>query len=402
MATQWRIELFGGLRATQADRVVTRFRTQKTGLLLAYLAYYLPRSHRREQLIELLWPEGEPQVAHTNLRVVLRLLRRQLEPPGVPAGSILVADRTAVRLNPAAISTDVAEFQAALQAAQRTGGSTGQTELLARAVQLYQGELLPGYFEDWVLQERQWLGEQYFAVLGQLLAHLESTGEFERALEYARQGVRVDPLREEAHHDLLRLLAAAGHLEAAWRQYAELARLMEEQLGAEPSPEVQAFAAEIRSRVQSADRARAEFAAPPVVAAPPGNLPFRLTRFFGRRQEIARLRALLQTKGTRLVTLTGPGGSGKTRLAQETVGRLRKVWPGGIWFVPLQDLTDPRLIAGAVLDALGVPRSAQVEPTEQLVTVLSSQPRLLVLDNFEHLVSGGALSVRTLLERVAP
>src|SRR5205807_8312451 len=89
------------------------------------------------------------------------------------------------------------------------------------------------------------------------------------------------------------------------------------------------------------------------------------------------------------------------RLALETVGRLRKVWPGGIWFVPLQDLTDAKLIAGAVLDALGVPRAATVEPREQLVTVLSDQPRLLVLDNTEHLVSGGAPLVRTLLERVA-
>jgi predicted ATPase len=317
--------------------------------------------------------------------------------------TIIIADRSSVRLNPEAITTDVAEFQAALQAAQRTGGGTGQIELLAQAVERYQGELLPGHFEDWVLQERQWLGEQYFAALGQLLAHLERAGEWERALEFARQGVRVDPLREEVHYDLIRLLAAAGHREAALGQYGELARLMEEQLGAEPSPEVQAFAAEIRSQVQSADRTRPKFACPPAAAAAPlGNLPFRLTRFFGRKPEIARLRALLQSKGTRLVTLTGPGGSGKTRLALETVGRLRKVWPGGIWFVPLQDLADPQLIPATVLDALRAPRAAQVEPLEQLVTALSDQARLLVLDNFEHLVNEGTSLVRTLLERVAP
>ena len=245
MDAGWRIELFGGLRAQQEDRVVTRFRTQKTGLLLAYLAYYLQRSHRREQLIELLWPEGEPQAAHTNLRVLLRLLRRQLEPPGVPAGSVLVADRTAVRLNPEAITTDVAEFHAALQAAQHVGGSTEQTELLARAVERYQGELLPGYFEDWVLQERQWLGEQYFAALGQLLAHLERTSEFDRALDYARRGVSADPLREEAHRDLIRLLAAVGQPAAALRQYQELDRLLKEHLDATPEAATRALVREI-------------------------------------------------------------------------------------------------------------------------------------------------------------
>src|SRR6266851_315320 len=168
METRWRVELLGGLRAVQADRVVSRFQTQKIGLLLAYLAYYPHRSHQREALMELLWPECDSHAGRNNLSVSLSWLRRQLEPPLVegselrvesPAdadpsdlspltsqrSTVIVADRASVRLNPEAITTDVAEFQATLQAAKHAGSSAEQIEILAQAVELYQGELLPGY-----------------------------------------------------------------------------------------------------------------------------------------------------------------------------------------------------------------------------------------------------------------
>src|SRR5438552_15147229 len=117
MDALWHIELLGGLRATGDDRVVTRFQTQKTGALLAYLAYYCQRSHPREVLIELLWPESEPRAGRNKLSLALSSLRHQLEPPGIPAGVVILAYRTAVQLNPAAINTDVAQFEAALRAA---------------------------------------------------------------------------------------------------------------------------------------------------------------------------------------------------------------------------------------------------------------------------------------------
>src|SRR5438128_1229170 len=117
MPTRWRIQLLGGLRAESADRAVTRFRTRKTAALLAYLAYYCDRSHPREVLRELLWPEEDPATTRPKLRVALSSLRRQLEPPGVPPGAVVGADRTSVRLNPETCATDVAEFEAALQGA---------------------------------------------------------------------------------------------------------------------------------------------------------------------------------------------------------------------------------------------------------------------------------------------
>src|SRR5689334_3009389 len=118
MDARWRIDLLGGLRLCQPDRVITRFRAQKNGELLAYLAHYRQRAHTREELIELLWPECDPDAGRNRLSTALSSLRHQLEPPGVPVGSVIQADRVTVRLNPAALSTDTEEFEAAVRSAE--------------------------------------------------------------------------------------------------------------------------------------------------------------------------------------------------------------------------------------------------------------------------------------------
>src|SRR5262249_10188290 len=132
--TVCRIELLGGFHVQQAGHRITRFRTQKAGGLLAYLAFRLGQSHSRAALAELLWPEDDADPARERLRSALASLRRQLEPPGVPAGSILVASRAAIQLNPAAVTTDVADFQGALQAAAQAGSDLARAQRLAEAV----------------------------------------------------------------------------------------------------------------------------------------------------------------------------------------------------------------------------------------------------------------------------
>src|SRR5262245_62380027 len=127
MDAAWRIELLGGLRVCREGQAITHFRTRKMADLLAYLAYFRQRRHPREVLIELLWPEAELDAGRHNLNVVLSLLRQLLEAPGVPDGSVVVADRHAAGLNPAAITTDVGEFEAALKsAATATGEERGK------------------------------------------------------------------------------------------------------------------------------------------------------------------------------------------------------------------------------------------------------------------------------------
>ena len=424
MDALWRIELFGGLCVKSSDRVLTRFRTHKTGALLAYLAYYRQQPHSREVLIELHWPEDASESGRHSLRMALSSLRRQLEPPGVPSGAVIIANRFSVQLNPAAVTTDVAGFGAALQSAAQAPSDTERVRYLAEAVELYRGELLLGYYEEWMLPEQRRLEELFFEALGRLITHLEGSGDLHRALDYARRGVSADPLREEAHRDLMRLYAAVGQHDAALQQFHELERLLKEKLGAAPSVATRALARQIsesvpkvgttlavsskqlsagRKQKAKGKRQKAEGGdttkprtqnlkpAPlPLTARQlTGNLPLQFTRFFGREEEIAQLREMLRSPETRLVTLTGPGGSGKTRLAIEAAGRLREAFEGGVWFVSLVDISDARLMMETVRDALRLPRSPDVELLEQVVESLSRRPSLLVLDNMEHLLENG-------------
>ena len=590
MTAQCRVEMLGGLRVQLGDRTITRFRTQKTGALLAYLAYHLSRAHSREVLVELLWPWSAPAAGRKSLTVSLSSLRHQLEPPGAPEGAVIRAERFTVQLNPRAVTTDVAEFEAGLRCAEGASTEAERSRLLAEAVGLYRGPLLPGYYQDWILPEAERLADVYLEAVQALTAYLQAQGDVARALDYAHRAVTVDPLREDAHRLVMRALAAAGQPDGVLRQYRELERLLKEQLGEPPSratrelaerlagggdarpvrsptrasrarppagvvsdrppvgtvtflladiegsrplPErprgvsekarqacrglltetaarhggqavqegggLQTFAfarpsdalrcavacrqaltgqagpagpaspsvrmavdtgeaelADGRYRGRVLDRAMgllfaahggqilcSEAAASllrgdvdpdllladlgyyrlrgvetpqrlfgvhhPTAAAGPvrppnaalayrSNLPAPLTRFFGREEELARLEEALTRPDVRLVALTGPAGSGKTRLAIEAARRVLEPFRAALWYVPLQDLRDAQLIADSVTDALALPRLPHLAPLDQVIEALSRQRSLLLLDNFEHLLTDGVVVLRRLLE----
>jgi predicted ATPase/DNA-binding SARP family transcriptional activator len=406
---RWRIELFGGLRVRQGEQVIPRFRTQKNASLLAYLAYYADRKHPREALYEVVWPEVNPDAGRNNLRVALSSLRRQLEPPGVMAGTVIVADRASVGLNPIAVTTDVAEFEAAMKSAARADGDAERVQHLTAAVELHRGELLHGFLDEWIDAERRRLADAILNALRRLTRLLSQAKEFDRALDYARRAVSVDPLHEPTHRTLMRLYTALGRPAAALEQFRELERILREELDAAPSEATLELLREIENRTPGLGlRVKGSATAPqpptaqlpnhlttqlPVIHYPPltthspsGYLPLHITRFFGREEEIAQLREMLRSPDVRLVTLTGMGGTGKTRLAIEVARQLQEECATGVWFVPLADLSDPSLVISAVLNVLHIPPSPDVEPIEQVVEVLSRQPSLLILDNVEHLI----------------
>src|SRR4051794_23326022 len=154
MSAPWRIELLGDLRVKYAEQPITHFPMGKTAALLAYLASNHRRRHSREVLVELLWPECEVDAGRSRLSVLLSALRRQLH---LPSGAIpiLEADRFSVGLSTTGVTTDVEEFHAALADAAEAQSDTRRVRLLTDAVDLYRGELLPGYYEEWIVPERQ-------------------------------------------------------------------------------------------------------------------------------------------------------------------------------------------------------------------------------------------------------
>lgn len=395
----WHIQLLGALRARQGELTVERFATHKAGALLAYLALHPTRAHAREALTELFWPEADPDSGRLSLRVALSSLRRQLEASDAGGGVVLIADRTHVRLRPDAITTDVAQFEACLSAVDRAA-EPDQVAALERAVAFYGGELLPGFYDDWVLRERQRLADACEGALRRLAEARQEAGVPDRALDAAHRALAVDPVSEEAHRDLMRLYAATGRTEAALRQYETLERLLGRDLGVEPDSVTYALREHLQTPGPLGARPAPDVSPlretnPPVPTTPV--LPPALTRFFGRESEAAQFRALLERPDTCLVTLTGPGGSGKTRLAVEVARRAAPAFAGGAYFVPLADLTEAAQIPAKLLSVLGLTATAPRDPLAQAAQALGNA--LLILDNMEHLVEDDAMVVQTLLGR---
>ncbi|HLK57713.1 MAG TPA: tetratricopeptide repeat protein [Chthonomonadaceae bacterium] len=430
-ATYCRIEMFGGLRVWQGDTLHTRFRTQKAASLLAYLALDLHQAQSRERLLDLFWPDMPPEIGRTNLSTALTQLRKQFEPVGTPSGSLLRADRQQVWLHAEAVATDVAEFDRCMHEAARCERAAQKAELLQKAMDLYQGDLLPGSYEDWALREQSRCHSVYLQSLHQLERFEEEAGRYEAALALAQRALQADPYLEEAVQAQMRLYVRLKRPAVALQVYEEIQQRFQKELGALPSVVTRRLAERIRQDPNAALllREQTQSAAPrvPLVAAslpspvnalpasPPVSapaLPLQWTRFFGRHQELERLQGLLQAPGVRLVTLLGPGGAGKTRLGIEVAQRMTGILQERVWFVPLADLPDASLLPSALLRALRLPPLAQTDPLDRVAAALGAEPCLFVLDNFEHLLReeaegknetlmrGGTALVRILLERV--
>lgn len=407
-----RIELLGGVRLERDGVVTSRFRTHKTAALLGYLALHSRSSQPRETIVEIFWPDQSPDDGRNNLSTALSSLRRHLEPISVESGCVLQADRRAVRLNPDAFTSDVEEFERLVKLARaETGHDRRRRELLERAVALYRGELLPGVYDDWAVREQARLAGLYMEALLQWEEALERAGEWDAALDAASRAVAQDTWSEAAWKAEVRAHAGRGDPAAALERHREYAALLRSELGARPSAEMETLARWLRQEPDSVVRAlrdrvaltppeptspihesseRAEEAAP-AAPARASLLPAPLTRFFGRAQEVSRLRELLCDSGrpSRLITLTGPGGVGKTRLAVETAADLVRTdeFAERMWFVSLADVPHPRLVLFAIAHALRIPLGPGAEPLDLVAERLAGGRSLLVLDNFEHLVA---------------
>ena len=205
-----------------------------------------------------------------------------------------------------------------------------------------------------------------------------------------------EPAHEEAHAGLMRLHALSGRRREALRQYERLRKALSEGLGAEPSAAVRRLREEILSGRLPPPPARPRVH-PPEAEGGAGrhNLPVARTSFVGRERELTGVRRALSMAG--LVTLTGTGGCGKTRLAQEVAGGLVEFFPDGVWLVELASISDGELVPQAVAAAMGVREQPGRPLAGTLADALQRKKALLVLDNCEHLVEAAARLVDTLL-----
>ena len=386
------IALFGTLSVTADGVALNNGLARKEGWLLALLALRPGRAVPRDYIAGLLWPECEEAQALYNLRRSLTRLRdalcshadciQQIKPRS------LVFDTTYVRV-------DALEFDRL--------AVSDDPELLAEAVRLCRGPLLQACYEDWALPERLARELAYQQALEKLARRALERSDWQEVEKYCRLHIAADPLQEQAHRLLMQACAQSGNQAAAIQVYRDLRVRLREEVNADPDPQTVACYELIRQET-ARQHAKAGSSRPSQSAAPPSAtshplpavlLPQPLTRLIGRELEVAEVCGSLG--GSRLVTLLGAGGVGKTRLSIEVAHRFKARMEDGAAFVELAALEDDTLPARILARVLGFAETPNTPLMDTLTKHLQNQERLLVLDNCEHLRQAAAQLAHTLL-----
>src|SRR5829696_162227 len=342
-----RIWLLGGFRISVGSRSIAEeeWHLRKAGSLLKVLA--LSPGHRlhREQAMELLWPELDPKAALNNLHYALHVARRTLEPSAGAASGYLHLRGESLALSPAGpVWVDVEAFEEAATTARHAL----EPAAYRAAIDLYSGELLPqDRYEAWAEERRAQLRAVYLSLLLEVAGFYEERKEFGEAIEALGRVVAEDLTHEEAHVGLIRLYALVRRRREALRQYERLREALFREFGTEPEAATVRLHEEVwAGTFPSANSPLAAgFRSDELPSAGAGgrhNLPQARTSFIGREAERLEVKRLLAM--TRLLTLTGVGGSGKTRLAFEVASDLAVAYPDGAWLVELAALSEVELV----------------------------------------------------------
>ncbi len=371
-----------GVPEWQGEGQTLVFSAERRCQLLLVLALHGGAWVERDRLAALLWPERRMADARRNLRKVVHDAHAMA---GLPA---LDAQAHALRWP---VPTDVQAFRA-----QREQAATRAEALAWRRGPPLQGvdDLRNSAYTDWLQAERTRLETAWRDTA---LVHAEAEPEPAARAALARRLLDIDPLDEAALTLLLHAEAAQGHPAALRAEYQRYAVRLAQELGVEPAAALRAWVHDSAVPAPSTRAAEAAEAADatPLHAVPPARGAD--DGFIGRRSELAVLQALLAEPGLRTLTLMGPGGVGKSRLAQQLLARVAARFPGARLAVELQDLQGDNAALARIGAALGAALRDTADPVPLLAQRLPAAPCLLVLDNAEHL-AGLALPLQRLLQ----
>jgi predicted ATPase/DNA-binding SARP family transcriptional activator len=389
-----RMSFLGGLSLEQAGDTLPEVKSQKGLALLCYLAVS-QKTLTRSFLAALFWPDMPDRQALMNLRQALRRLKAL-------KSYLLITPETIAVDQQADYWLDVAEFV-------RKATDSDDVDHLQEAISLYNGDFLDGFmlagtplFDEWMLAQRAQMREVALTTLRRLITHFQHEQNYALAIDYARHLLSIEPGHEETHRDLMRLLALLGRRSAALAQYDVCRRMLADELGVEPAAETDGLAERIRlGHINRETDGRLQR----------HNLPPQSTPFVGREVELTHLQQLLAEPTVRLITILGPGGMGKTRLALTFAERQLVSHRGelhshpyqhGIYFISLAHLETADLLLSAIAEAINYRFTIEDNQQEQLLRYLTGKAMLLVLDSFEHLVAGAGNRLVSEILRAAP
>ncbi|AUH40204.1 BTAD domain-containing putative transcriptional regulator [Streptomyces sp. CMB-StM0423] len=408
-----RFGVLGPLAVWTAGGQAVRVPEVKVRSLLADLLIHAGRAVPADRLVDDLWGGSPPANPAGALQTRVSQLRRALEDAEPGARALVVSRPPGYLLDVDPEATDTGRFAALTAAARRAEGPRTRAALLADALALWRGEVLADFAdEEFARAEIARLDELRLTALEEQAEARLELGEHALLADELGDLVARHPLRERLRAAQLRALYRAGRQSEALASYGRLRTQLAEDLGLDPGPELVALHQSILEQDAALGPPERE------EAAVRGNLPAPHGDLIGRDESVAAVRALLATG--RLVTLTGPGGVGKTRLALETARGLPGSFPDGVWLVELSALAPPRpeaapedvapdadKAAELVAAALGVrdetagggllTGAGGAAPAERLAEALRTKRTLLVLDNCEHVVDAVAALCARLL-----
>jgi predicted ATPase/DNA-binding SARP family transcriptional activator len=349
-----------------------QLRSRKVVALLLYLVYQ-GRPIPREVLADLLWSESTQERAQTNLRVALHDLRRHLQPfIWIGRSEVTIDEEAKVRLDARVLLAELSYD------AREIGRLRG-------ALDAYQGEFLAGFFlhgapafDDWASTQRENILQRVLDAYRVVVEHDQYRQDYDRGITFARRWLALDPLAEDARRSLMQMLASSGRQAEALLEHQTARRVFDELLGVPLEAATEELAGQIASGQWS----------PPLVAEllnPVAQLPADQTPFFGRGPELAVLDERLRDSSTRLVTLVGPGGIGKTRLALAAARRQahESRFTHGVLYLSLADLLVASQIPHVIASGLGLDPPADGDVQDQVGRFLRGRRMLFVLDNLE-------------------
>lgn len=375
-----RLKLLGRFEARGPDGARLDLNLKKAQLVLAVLALAPNARIGREELNALLWSDRSEEQARQSGRQTLASIRKTF---ATCPKAVLDGDLTSVGLNEAAIEVDLFRFRTLVERSDPTS--------LRQAVELYSGPLLDGLMisdpegQAWLLQQRQELESAALRGFEKLLDLSVEEARFDDAERLARRALELDPALEEAHRALIAVFLSRGQRALAAKQFKKCRDLLSSELGVAPSERT---ASMLRPAIASAAGAEPPHRPTPVEAVRKSNLPDQLATLIGRDTERAEIARRLDR--SRIVTLTGSGGAGKTRLSIQVGFDLLDRFKGEVWLIELAGIENPQLVAESICGTLGVPAQGGRSAIDTAVDFLSRRRALLILDNCEHLIAAAA------------
>ena len=361
----------------------------KTTELLVRLALEAGRTVRSERLIDDLWGDEGVGTAKNTLQSKVSQLRKALGDPDFVKGG---ASGYSLALDPSAVDAievcRLAELTSTLLAAGERGEALRSG---SAALEMFRGEILVDAGEgEWIRPHRARLVEVHEQLVEDTMAARLEMGAAAELIGELEALVQLHPLRERIRGQLMLALYRAGRQADALRAYQAARTVLGDELGLEPGRELQRLEAAILAQDPDLDPPERPSADHDVDAdGRVGNLPAAVSSFIGRTRELSELSSLVESR--RLITLVGPGGAGKTRLALEVAEHVRSEFADGVWFVEFAPLKSGSDVAAAVATALGV------DDSDRLRTYVTQRRMLLLFDNCEHVLDDAAAIATTLL-----